>query len=87
VLPPLSFRLSEPEASGGGHHRRAPSVHRGDDLFGIDALEVDAGRAEVGVTEVALDDVQRHALAGELEGVGVAELMRREAAPDPLNAT
>jgi hypothetical protein len=28
------------------------------------------------------DDVERDALAGELDGVGVAELARREAAPD-----
>jgi hypothetical protein len=33
---------SETQARGGGHHRRAPRVHRGDDLFGIDALQVDA---------------------------------------------
>jgi hypothetical protein len=40
------------------------------------------GRAEVGVAELALDDVQRHALAGELERVRVAQLMGREPAPD-----
>jgi hypothetical protein len=32
------------------------------------------------VPELALDDNQRHALASHLDGVGVAELMRREAA-------
>ena len=32
--------------------------------------------------ELALDDVQRHALAGELERVRVAQLVRREPAPD-----
>ena len=52
-----------------------------DDLFGVDALEVDRGGAEVGVSELALNDVQRHALAGELEGVRVAQLVRREPAP------
>ena len=31
------------------------------------------------MTELALDDVERHAFAGELDGVGVAQLMRREA--------
>jgi hypothetical protein len=31
--------------------------------------------------ELALDDVERHALAGELERMGVAQLMRREPAP------
>ena len=34
------------------------------------------------MAELALDDVQRHALAGQLERVGVAQLMRRKAAPD-----
>jgi hypothetical protein len=46
-------------------------VHGGDDLLGVDALQVDAGRAEVGVPELALD-FERHAFAGELDGVGVA---------------
>ena len=32
--------------------------------------------------ELALDDVQRHALAGELQGVRVAQLVRRKPAPD-----
>src|SRR5215213_4249814 len=54
----------------------------GDDLFDVDALQVDRGRAEVRVAELALDHVKRHALAGELDGVGVAELVRRKAAPD-----
>ena len=49
--------------------------------FGVDPLKVDRGRAEVGVTELALDHVERHALARELDGVRVAQLVRREAAP------
>jgi hypothetical protein len=32
----------------------APRVHHGDDLFSIDALQVDAGRTEVGVAGLAL---------------------------------
>jgi hypothetical protein len=35
-------------------------------------LEVDRGGAEVGVAELALDDVERDAFAGELERVRVA---------------
>jgi hypothetical protein len=35
------------------------------------------------MAELALDDVERDALAGELERVGVAQLVRRKAAPDP----
>jgi hypothetical protein len=35
------------------------------------------------VAELALDDVQRNALAGELKCARVAQLMRRESAPDP----
>ena len=34
------------------------------------------------MAELALDDDQRHALAGHLDGVGVAELVRCEAPPD-----
>jgi hypothetical protein len=34
------------------------------------------------VAELALDDVDGHALAGELHGVGVAELVRGESSPD-----
>ena len=36
---------------------------------------------EVGVAELSLDDVERKALAGER--MRVAQLVRREAAPDP----
>jgi hypothetical protein len=49
-------------------------AHRDDDLLGVDSLQVDAGRAEIGMAELALDDVQRNALAGEFERVGVAAL-------------
>ena len=57
----------------------------GDDLLRVDAMEVHRGRAEIGVAELPLDDVQRYALAGEFEfkRVRVAQLMRRDAAPDP----
>ena len=44
-------------------------------------MDVDRGGAEVGVTELALDDVERDALASELERVGVAQLVRREPPP------
>jgi hypothetical protein len=37
-------------------------VDGGDDLLRVDPLQVDRGGAEVGVAELALDDVQRHAL-------------------------
>jgi hypothetical protein len=43
--------------------------------------EVDRGGAEVRVGELALDDVQRHAFSRELDAVGVAQLVRREASP------
>jgi hypothetical protein len=38
--------------------------------------------AEVGVSELALKDDQRDTLARHLDGVGVAELVRRESPPD-----
>jgi hypothetical protein len=72
----------EPKPGAGGHHRCAPRAHGRDDLLRIDPLEVDRGRAEAGMAELALDDVQRNALASELERVRVSQLMRREPAPD-----
>src|SRR4051794_22131345 len=65
-LPRMGSPL-EPKAGARGHHRRSPCVDGGDDLLGIDPLQVDRGRAEVGVAELALDDVERNALASELE--------------------
>src|SRR5918994_7851186 len=53
--------------------RRSPSVHGLDDLSGVDPLQVDGGDAEVGVAKLALDHIQRDALARDLHGVGVAE--------------
>jgi hypothetical protein len=65
-----------------GHHRSAPGVFVGDDLFGVDALRVDRGGADVGVAELALDD-ERQALASELDGGRVPQLVRCEAPSDP----
>jgi len=56
-------------------------VHGLDDLAAVDALQVDGGDAEVAVSELALDDDQRNAFTSHLDGVGVAELVRREPAP------
>src|SRR4051794_22087121 len=43
-----------------GDHGRAASVDGVDDLGAVDALEVHRGDAEVGVSELALDDQQGH---------------------------
>jgi hypothetical protein len=42
--------------------------------------QIDRRDAEVGVAELALDDVQRHALPGHLDAMGVTELVRSETA-------
>ena len=55
-------------------------MHGVDDLGVVDALQVDRGDPEVAVAELALDDDQWDAFAGHLDGVGVAQLVRREAA-------
>jgi hypothetical protein len=58
--PALAWSLrSEPEPGAGGHHRHPPHADGGDDLLGIDPLQVDRRRAEVGVPELPLDDVER----------------------------
>ena len=44
-------------------------------------LEVDRRDAEAGVAELALDDDQRYALAGHLDGVCETKLVRSEAPP------
>jgi hypothetical protein len=58
-------------------------VDGGDDLGVVDPLRVDGRDAEVGMPEMALDDVERDALVGELDRVCVAQLVGREAAAHP----
>jgi hypothetical protein len=70
---------SEPERGADRDHGLAAGVDGLDDLGVVDALEVDRGDAEVAVAELALDDDERRALVSHLDGVGVAELMGREA--------
>lgn len=53
-----------------------------DDLAVVDALEVDRGDAEIGVSKLALDDGERDAFARHLYGVGMTKLVWREAPPD-----
>jgi hypothetical protein len=53
-----------------------------DDLRVVDALQVDRGDSEVGVSELALDHDDRDALASHLHGVSMAQLVWREAASD-----
>jgi hypothetical protein len=57
-------------------------MHGFDDLAVVDALQVDRGDAEVAVAALTLDDDQRHAFAGELDGVRVPELVRRDPPTD-----
>ena len=46
-----------------------------DDLGAVDSLQVDRRDPEVGVPELALNHQERYALVGELDGVGVPQLM------------
>ena len=61
-------------------------MHGRDDLLDVDALQVDTRGAEIRVAQLALDDVERHALTGQLDGVRVTQLVRREAAPGSVVA-
>jgi hypothetical protein len=56
-------------------------VDGADDLAAVDALQVDAGDAEVGVPELTLDDDERNAFVCHFDRVGVPELVRREPTP------
>ena len=49
-----------------------------DDFGVVDPAQVDRGDCKVGVPELALDDEDRYAFAGHLDGVGVAKLVRSE---------
>jgi hypothetical protein len=53
-----------------------------DDFGVVDALQVDRGDAEVAVAELALDHDQRHTFTRHFDGVGVPELVWREAPAD-----
>ena len=57
------------------HHWRAPGVDAGDDLLCGDSLQVGAGRGEVRVPQLALDQRQRDALMQQLDSVRMAELV------------
>jgi hypothetical protein len=71
-----------PKGRADRDHQRAASVDGVDDLGGVDALQVDRRDAKVAVAKLALDDDQRHALARELDGMCVRQLVWREASPD-----
>src|SRR3954469_6627637 len=45
---PAAWFVQSPEPGADGHHRCAACAHGRDDLFGIDPLEIDRGRAEIG---------------------------------------
>lgn len=50
-------------------------MDRADDLAAVDALQVDAGDAQVGVPKLALDDNEGDAFVRHLDRMGVPELM------------
>ncbi len=60
------------EGCAGGHHRRPAGVHGVEDLAWVDPLQVGAGGPEVRMPELALDDVDRHALTCEFDRVRVS---------------
>jgi hypothetical protein len=66
---------SKLETGADVHHWRAPRVDRADDLLDVDALQVDARRGHVRMSQLPLDDRERHSLARELNGVRVTELV------------
>src|SRR3954451_6916889 len=82
AFPPPVAALA-PKRAIYGDHRRAAGVDGVDDLGVVDAVQIDRVDAEVAVAELALDDDQRHAFAGHLDGMRVAQLVGREAPTHP----
>ena len=73
---PMAFDLSSYlEPGGGGDRRRGPSVDGADDLAAIDALQVDAGDAKVGMPKLTLDDHEWNALVRHLDRMSMTELV------------
>ena len=66
------------EPGAGGDHRGGSLVNRVDDLRVVDPTEIRGGDPEVGMTELALDHEQRHALTRHLDSVRMPQLVRRE---------
>ena len=64
-----------------GSPEGAAGADRLDDLAAIDPLQVDRGDPEVGMSQLALDDVERDALPGHFDGAGVAQLVWSETPP------
>jgi hypothetical protein len=70
------------EAGTRRQHRRSPGVDGPDDLGVVNALQVDRRDAEICVSELSLNDVERNAFASHLDGVCVAKLVWAKAATD-----
>ena len=70
------------KAGAGMHHRRAPGVDGGDDLLRGDSLQEGAGRGEVRVPQLALDQRQWAPLVQQLDSMRMAKLVRSEAPAD-----
>jgi len=69
-------RQRNPALAGSVGAARAPTISMKSRF--VDPLQVDRGDSEIRVAELPLDDVERHALTGHLDGVRVSELVRRE---------
>ena len=70
--------MREQEAVGRRDHRRWPLVNGVDDFGVVDAAQIHRRDTEIGMPELALYDEQGDTLAGHLDGVPMAELVRRE---------
>jgi hypothetical protein len=78
---PAAWLQGEPGA--GVHHRRAPPVDGRDDLLGVDSLQMRAGRWEMRVAQLAVDQRRRDPLVLQLNYVGAADGARTAAARLP----
>ena len=62
--------------------RPLPSLHRFDHLLGAQVVDVGIGHRDAGMTELAADHRQRHALPDKLHSMGMPQPVRMSALED-----
>jgi hypothetical protein len=77
ALEPLRVLALDADMARDAVHRLrcVAAVDGGNDLGVVDPLQIDGRDARIAVPQLPLDDVERDALVGQLDGVGMAQLV------------